>query len=131
MEGAVDLNRIGIDVVSQNRIKASLERHRTAFIARLLTPSEAEYCSGAREVERIAGRIAAKEAVMKIIGQGWPNVAWTDIEVLPGEGGRPSVSLTGRAKDFADAAGISALDVSITHDAGLAIAVAAGSLRRV
>jgi phosphopantetheine--protein transferase-like protein len=123
------MSRIGVDVVSLGRVRSSLARHADAFIAKLLTPAEAEYCAGARMVERIGGRIAAKEAVMKVIGQGWPALGWTDIEVLPGESGRPEVKLTGRAKGFADAEGLQRLDISITHDGDLAIAVAFGSLR--
>jgi len=81
-------------------------------------------------IERVAGRVAAKEAVMKVIGEGWPAVSWTDIEVLPGASGRPVVSLSGRAREFAAAAGLDVLDVSITHDGDLAIAAALGTVRR-
>lgn len=119
-----------MDVVPLGRIRTSLDRHREAFLARLLTPAEAQYCAGARTVERVAGRIAAKEAVMKVLGHGWPYVSWTEIEVLPGAAGRPEVRLTGRALGFAEDAGLDGLDVSITHDGDLAIAVALGAARR-
>lgn len=124
------MDKIGIDVVPVSRIRASLERHKEAFFARILTPKEREYCSGARMVERVAGRVAAKEAVMKVIGQGWPALSWTDIEILPGAHGRPTVSLSGKALESAGAACLEAVDVSITHDGGLAIAVALGGVRR-
>jgi holo-[acyl-carrier protein] synthase len=123
------MNRVGIDVVPIARIRASLARYEDVFLRKMLTPREAEYCSGARMVERVAGRVAAKEAVMKVIGQGWPTVGWTDIEVMPGPGGRPSVRLTGRALEHAHAMGLQDIDVSITHDGDLAIAAALGSLR--
>jgi holo-[acyl-carrier protein] synthase len=123
------MNRIGIDVVPVGRIRTSLERRKDVFLAKMLSPREAEYCAGPRMVERVAGRVAAKEAVMKVIGQGWPVVGWTDIEVLPGPTGRPCVSLTGRALEHAQAIGLGDIDVSITHDGDLAIAAALGSLR--
>ena len=124
------MDRIGIDVVPLSRIRTSLDRHKDAFLAKILTPKEGEYCAGVRMIERVAGRVAAKEAVMKVIGEGWPAVSWTDIEVLPGASGRPVVSLSGRAREFAAAAGLDALDVSITHDGDLAIAAALGTVRR-
>ncbi|MGE5579977.1 MAG: holo-ACP synthase [Bacillota bacterium] len=123
------MNRIGIDVVPVSRIRTSLERRQDAYFAKLLTPREAEYCAGVRMIERVAGRVAAKEAVMKVIGQGWPAVGWTDIEVLPGPAGRPVVCLTGRALEHAQVVGLEDIDVSITHDGDLAIAAALGSLR--
>lgn len=124
------MDRIGVDVVPLGRIRTSLDRHGDALRARLLTPSENRYCAGARAVERVAGRIAAKEAIMKVLGQGWPYVSWTDIEVTPGTAGRPEVTLTGRALALAEDAGLEGLDVSITHDGDFAIAVAFGAVRR-
>ena len=124
------MDRIGIDVVPLARIRTSLDRHKDAFLAKMLTPKEREYCTGARMLERVSGRVAAKEAVMKVIGQGWPALSWADIEVLPDATGRPAVSLFGKAREFADAAGLDALDVSITHDGDLAIAAALGTVRR-
>lgn len=118
--------RIGVDVVSQARVKLSLERHGQAFLSKFLTPQEASYCSGRRTLERVSGRVAAKEAVMKVLGHGWPSVSWTDIAVLPDGSGRPRVTLSGRALGFMDSLGLKAIDVSITHDGGLAIAVALG-----
>lgn len=118
--------RIGIDVVPQARIRRSLEQHEQAFLSRLLTPEEAAYCAGARAVERVSGRVAAKEAVMKVLGDGWPAIPWTDISVMPGESGRPVATLTGKALAAMESLGVSALDVSITHDGDLAIAVALG-----
>ncbi len=116
-------------MVPVRRIRSSLDRHADAFIAKLLTAKEAEYCRGPKLVERVSGRVAAKEAVMKVIGQGWPAVGWTDIEVLPGEGGRPRVELSGRALEHARSIDVVDIDVSITHDGDLAIAVAVGTLR--
>lgn len=118
--------RIGIDVVPQGRIRRSLDDHEQAFVSRLLTPGEAAYCAGPRMVERVAGRVAAKEAIMKVLGEGWPAVAWSDIAVLPGSSGRPVARLTGRALAVMESLGLAAIDVSITHDGDLAIAVALG-----
>ena len=82
MRTALSRQRIGIDVVPLERIRQSLEAEPSKYAARFLTQSESLYCQGPRIIERLAGRIAAKEAVMKLLGDGWPNVAWTDIEVV-------------------------------------------------
>lgn len=118
--------RVGVDIVAQGRIRRSLERHGQAFLSRLLTPEEVSYCQGPRMLERVSGRIAAKEAVMKVLGQGWPAVAWTDIAVLPDGLGRPVAALSGKALEAMGTLGFAAVDVSITHDGDLAIAVALG-----
>ena len=120
--------RVGVDVVALSRVRRSLDRHKSAFMCKLLTSDEARYCDGPRVEERVAGRIAAKEAVMKVLGRGWPQVAWTDIEVLADAWGRPAVTLRGAALALMQSSGITSLDVSITHDGDVAIAVAAGSL---
>lgn len=122
--------RIGIDVVPLERIRQSLEAEPSKYAARFLTQSESLYCQGPRIIERLAGRIAAKEAVMKLLGDGWPNVAWTDIEVIS-SGKRPKVNLSGKALTLATSLALDrdSLDVSITHDGGLAIAVATGLFR--
>lgn len=116
--------RIGVDIVPVGRVSRSLTSFGDAFRKRVLTTGESEYCRGPREAEKVAGRVAAKEAVMKVLGEGWPSVPWTSIEILPGDGGRPNARLSGKALEIFGDLGFSAIDVSITHDAGLAIAVA-------
>jgi holo-[acyl-carrier protein] synthase len=127
VNGALPRQRIGIDVVPLERIRQSVEAEPSKYATRFLTSSESSYCQGPRRMERLAGRIAAKEAVMKLLGDGWPNVAWTDIEVFS-SGKRPKVTLSGKALVLADslALDVDSLDISITHDGGLAIAVATG-----
>ncbi len=115
-----------MDIVPFGRIERSLNAHYDAFVRRVLTEKELSYCQGKRMVERVAGRVAAKEAVMKVLGEGWPRVPWTDIEILSGERGRPVVHMGGKALQHMKGAGLSLIDVSITHDSGLAIAIALG-----
>ena len=70
--------------------------------------------------QHFAARAAAKEATFKALGEGWPLVRWTDVEVVSGENrGRPSLVLTGHA---AELAGEATPLVSLAHDAGVAIA---------
>ena len=73
----------------------------------------------------MAGRFAAKEAILKLMGTGWRGkIAWTDIEVVNNPAGQPEVTLTGEVKKIADQLGIEHVSVSITHTANFAIASA-------
>lgn len=116
----------GIDLVDCDRIDKMLSRHEARFLKRVFTPNEQAYCARAKNrVERFAGRFAAKEAVLKLIGMGWrEKIAWTDVEVVNDPMGKPEVTLSGQVRDIAEQMGIERVSLSITHAANLAIASA-------
>jgi holo-[acyl-carrier protein] synthase len=116
----------GIDLVDFPRIEDMLKKHGERFLDRVFTAAEQEYAKANKNgVEKLAGRFAAKEAVLKLLGTGWRGkIAWTDIEVVNTEMGRPEVKLSGEVKKIADKAGITQISVSITHTANFAIASA-------
>lgn len=116
----------GIDLVECSRIEDLLSRHGERFTHRVFTPAEQEYAGSAvNRTERLAGRFAAKEAVMKLIGTGWRGgIAWTDIEVVNDVMGRPRVNLSGEVERIARQQGVDQVSLSITHTANLAIASA-------
>src|SRR5207245_11510881 len=74
--------------------------------------------------ERLAGRVAAKEAVMKALGIGRRGIGWQEIEITVDPMGKPEVRLTGRAAAMADRLGITAWRVAISHTRLVAIAQA-------
>jgi holo-[acyl-carrier protein] synthase len=114
----------GIDLVDFGRIEQMLDRHGERFLERVFTVRERDDADAVKNrVEKLAGRFAAKEAVMKLIGTGWRDgVAWTDIEVVNDASGRPIVSITGKVKQLADAAHLGPITLSITHTANFAMA---------
>ncbi len=116
----------GIDLVDCERIEKMLTRHETRFLNRVFKPHEQAYSARTQNrVERLAGRFAAKEAVLKLIGMGWrEKISWTDVEVVNNHLGQPEVVLEGQVRDIADAMGIERVSLSITHAANLAIASA-------
>lgn len=63
---------------------------------------------------------------MKALGTGVRGVGWRDIEVLPNRRGKPLLYLHGRAKTRSADIGLSSIDVTLTHDGGLAIAIVVG-----
>jgi holo-[acyl-carrier protein] synthase len=116
---------LGIDIVEVDRIRRAVARWGEAFLCRIFTPAELAR-GGASPVapERLAGRFAAKEAVMKALGIGRRGVGWREIEITVDPMGKPGVRLTGRASAVAERLGVRAWRVAISHTRLLAIAEA-------
>ena len=116
----------GIDLVDCPRIEQMIQRHGERFVKRVFTADEQAYAEkNKNEVEKLAGRFAAKEAVLKLVGTGWRGkIAWTDIEIINNAAGQPEVTLGGEVRKIADQLGIKHISVSITHTANFAIASA-------
>ena len=116
----------GIDLVDCPRIEAMIERHGERFIQRVFTAAEQAYAEANKnKIEKLAGRFAAKEAILKLVGTGWRGkIAWTDIEIINNSSGQPEVTLGGEVEKIADKLGIKHISVSITHTANFAIASA-------
>lgn len=116
----------GIDLVDCPRIEKMLKRHGQRFLERVFTPLEQDYAKkNKNRTEKLAGRFAAKEAVLKLLGTGWRGtIAWTDIEVANNAAGQPEVSVSGEVEKIAATLGIEDINVSITHTANFAIASA-------
>ena len=118
---------LGLDLVQIERLERVHERHGEKLLERLFTDGERAYCER-RKASRFAsyaGRFAVKEAVMKVLGTGWARgVRWRDIEVVRKSGQAPELVLHGVAAEIARSKGIARIHVTITHDAGIAAAVA-------
>ena len=100
-----------MDVVEITRIESAMKRPK--FLSRIFTPDEQEIV---RVAEEAAGRWAAKEAMIKAVGYRLP---WQQMEILRDPYGKPIATLH---RDIGR--GPIRMHVSITHDAGLAIAFA-------
>lgn len=108
----------GIDIVETARIRKLVETHEAHFLDRVFTPAEQAYCAASpkRYFEHLAGRFAAKEAVLKVLGTGWRGkIAWTDVEVTRELSGQPRITLTGECARIAGELGIGRWHVSISH----------------
>lgn len=114
----------GIDLAEVDRIQASIERHGDRFIQRIYTPGEIAYVERkANRFERYAARFAAKEAGMKAIGTGWRRgVRWRDFEVANLPSGRPTLTLHGKAAEYAAQLGVKRISLSLTHTAASGMA---------
>jgi len=118
----------GIDLVDVERIGRMRTDHGSHFLDRCFTAAEQAYCLSYKLAdEHLAGRFAAKEAVLKVLGTGWRGqIAWTDMEILNDPAGKPEVRLTGECLRIADALGIKRWHLSISHTRTHATASAIG-----
>ena len=118
----------GIDLIECSRIDKIRREHPDQFLSRILTPAERAYCERHRNpTPRIAGRFAAKEAILKVLGTGWRGaISWTDMEILNDDAGRPSVTLSGECERLARQRGVTTIQISITHTENYASASAIG-----
>jgi len=123
----------GIDLVDCPRIEEMVARHGERFIQRVFTTAEQAYAEANKnKIEKLAGRFAAKEAILKLMGTGWRGkIAWTDIEIINNSSGQPEVTLDGEVEKIADKLGIKHISVSITHTANFAIASAVALTEKV
>lgn len=75
----------------------------------------------------MAGRFAAKEAILKVLGTGWRGeIAWTDMEIVNDGAGKPVLTLSGECGRIARELGIVKWHVSISHTRVHACASAIG-----
>jgi holo-[acyl-carrier protein] synthase len=118
------VQEVGVDLVDIRRLQELYHRRGEDILLRLFTAQERVLCQRASGYrwESLAGRFAAKEAVKKVLAARGEAAGWTEIEVLNGPHGEPFLNLYGRARSAAKRLGYARLLLSISHDAGLAIA---------
>src|SRR5260221_6024283 len=108
---------LGVDLIEIERVKQAHLKHGKRFIERLFTPAEARYCLGKKDpYPSLAGRFAAKEAVIKAFSHGFGGRwKWTQIEVVRERSGKPNIELTGILDRLKDQRPIHRLHPSIAH----------------
>jgi holo-[acyl-carrier protein] synthase len=111
---------IGVDVVDIARFERALVR-TPSLISRLFAESEQVKDGKPMPLRSLAGRFAAKEALIKALGDS-AGVTWHDMRIVSNELRNPAFELHASTKAIADARGITAIHLSMSHDAGLAIA---------
>ncbi|GAA1440040.1 holo-ACP synthase [Leifsonia poae] len=106
---------IGVDVVDLQRFTRAIER-TPRLRERLFTDSERSL-----PVHSLAARFAAKEALIKALGDS-EGVRWHDMEIVPDEERNPGFVLHNVVEGVVRDRGITSIHVSMTHDAGIAMA---------
>ena len=116
---------VGTDLIETKRVHDSIDRFGERFVERIFTAGEIAYCNRKRNsAESFAARFAAKEAGAKALGTGISRgVSWKEFEVRRETSGRPTLHLSGRAAELAEAMGVRKIQLSLTHSRELAMAV--------
>ena len=119
---------VGTDIVEVDRIRKAFLRRPEKFRRKILAAEEIEITPVSREIEYLAKRFAAKEAISKVLGTGMQfGVSFGDILILTDlETGRPLVELKGHAKQQASLKGINRILISISDEKDYAMAFAVG-----
>jgi len=116
---------IGLDLVELDRFRRLYGDFDPDVLDRCFTAGEqAAVGTGTDRLTRLAARFAAKEAVLKTIGGLRDGIALTDIEIVSDGWSPPVAHLSGGALAAAQARGITRWQISLTHGAHSAAAVA-------
>jgi holo-[acyl-carrier protein] synthase len=122
--------RVGIDLVTVEEVRDALDTHAERYLQRLYTPGELADCTSPTgfDAERLAGRFAAKEAVVKVLRPCDTPLPLRTIEVRRNESGSVEIALSGEAEELARAQELTGFALSISHEAGYATAVVIASV---
>ena len=113
----------GVDIVEIERIGKAAKNER--FFEKIFSDAEIALFEASKyRMETVAGRFAAKEAVLKALGCGLGDMPMKDIETLRAPSGQPVVALKGAAKQKANALGVTHMHISISHSERYAVAQA-------
>ena len=117
--------RVGIDMIAVHSIEEAIAAHGDRYLRRIFTEHELASCETpqGRSTASLASRWAAKEATIKVLAPAQGQPEWTSIEVRRTSGGAPALELSGTAAALAEAAGITSLALSMTHEGPYAAAV--------
>lgn len=115
---------VGHDVCQIARMEELL--HNTHFLDRYFSPEEQVYIrsKGQMAAASMAGIFAAKEALVKALGTGFTSTCLSDITILHHPSGAPYYDLRGGIASQIAQLGIGCVHLSISHDGGIASAVA-------
>ena len=115
----------GLNLVDLAEVGAWISDPSSGFVARCFVQEELdEVGRGADRIERLAGLFAAKEAVLKALGNDSGDaVAFTEV-VIQSAAAPQQLRLIGRAKKMAARRGITEWRLSISHAGAMAAASA-------
>ena len=112
---------VGTDIVAISRIKDAIVSKKDAFLTRIYTKKEIDYCNALKNPYiSFSGKYAAKEAIKKaILSKELLNrISLKDIEILNKKSGSPYVKLAVSINKHLD------IDLSISHDGEYAVGFA-------
>ena len=118
--GAVSIVGVGVDLVDMARFERAMAR-TPRLGPRLFAEAERVRDGAPLSLRSLAGRFAAKEALIKALGDSY-DIRWHDMSVVSDALGKPGFALAGAAAEATERLGIRRIHLTMSHDAGLAIA---------
>ncbi|MDN4593660.1 holo-ACP synthase [Polycladomyces subterraneus] len=113
---------IGTDIVQLDRLR---QKDRERLAQRVLTSEERQWWpeGDVRQIEYLAGRFAAKEALSKAARTGIGRIlGFQDIEILSGDNGCPKVRLSEQSRRKLGWADDVQIHLTIAHERDYAVA---------
>ena len=122
----MDVIGLGTEIIECVRVGRMIEQHGEAFLLRIYTPREIQFCQQRRRAtEHFAARWAAKEAVFRSLQRPWrEGIEWTDVEITEQPGAAPEVLLRGSTAEVAEALGVVRVMLSLARCRAYATATA-------
>lgn len=108
---------IGIDIIQVKRMREAIERRGEAFLRKVFTPKEIQYCEcGRYKYHRYSGIFAGKEGCFKALGLGLiRDMRWKDIEILKSsDSSQFTIKLKGATKILFDTLELKSCSISIS-----------------
>lgn len=130
LEGLVSngsvIRGIGTDLLDQRRIAIILEKQGQRFARRILTPQELLlWGEKANNVNFVAKRFAAKEAISKALGTGIAQgIGFQQMNIYADDLGKPVVELSGEALSRVKALGGQQVLISLSDEGEMILAFA-------
>lgn len=113
------IEAIGIDIVSNERVKKLYEKFGDRFLRKIFTESEIKYClSYSDPIPHLAGKFATKEAIIKALGRP-RGINLKSIEVINTPQGKPIAFLS----NIKDRKILISLSHEKTHTVAIAIVI--------
>ena len=112
---------IGVDAVDVAGLERDIDFAGGALLDSIYLPAELAHCAG--DPAKLASRFAAKEAALKVLGTGIRGIGPRDVEVKTSQQGEPTLHLSRAAREVACRRNLGSLHCSMTHEAGLALAI--------
>jgi holo-[acyl-carrier protein] synthase len=117
---------LGTQIHDCARVKKLIDKHGEKFLYEVFTEAEIKYCSKrTHSTEYYAAFWSTKEAVFRSLGTKWKRgMSWHDVQVICVKASTPRVTLTGRTREKAAAAGVKDIRVSFAYSRHFATATA-------
>lgn len=114
----------GTDIIEIERIKKSIDDFGEAFLNKVFTKKEIEYCESKKQMkyQHYAVRFSAKEAIFKALSKQLPNkfeLGWKNVQIENDNDGRPQVKFI----DY-ELKKLEQIDLSLSHCEKYAVATA-------